>query len=137
MLNKKSVKIISIVVLAIVLLMSMGNAVFAAFDIPDASGDVQVSSDLNQTISLVLNIITWGGLIAAVVVAMIIGIKYITASPDGKAEVKKTVMYYVAGIAILLTASTIVRVIASTINKDSVNTGNNNETVIAEIITKA
>ena len=51
---------------------------------------------------------------------MFVGIKFITSSPEGKAEVKKTALFYVGGIVLLLAASTIVRVIANSIQAGSV-----------------
>lgn len=106
MLNKKSVKVISIILLAVMLLCTLSTTVFADVNVP-APSDVDTGA-LNETVGNVLGLIKWGGLVAAVIVAMFIGIKYITASPDGKAEIKKTVGFYVAGIVILLSASGIV-----------------------------
>lgn len=123
MLNKKSIKVISIVILAIVLLMSIGSTVFAATTIPGIT-DPQ-TGELNNTVGIILGIIRWGGIIIAVIMAMFIGIKYITSSPDGKAEVKKTAMYYVGGIVLLLAASTIVTFIGNTIKPNSITEGKN------------
>lgn len=111
MLNKKSVKIISIILLAVMLLCTLSTTVFADVTVP-APSDVE-PGELNTTLGKVLGLIKWGGLAAAVIVAMFIGIKYITASPDGKAEIKKTVGFYIAGVVILLSASTIVSWIQS------------------------
>ena len=122
MLNKKSIKVISIVILAIVLLMSIGSTVFAT-TIPGIT-DPQ-TGELNNTVGIILGIIRWGGIIIAVIMAMFIGIKYITSSPDGKAEVKKTAMYYVGGIVLLLAASTIVTFIGKTIKPNSITEGKN------------
>lgn len=122
MLNKKSIKVISIVILAIVLLMSIGSTVFAT-TIPGIT-DPQ-TGELNNTVGIILGIIRWGGIIIAVIMAMFIGIKYITSSPDGKAEVKKTAMYYVGGIVLLLAASTIVTFIGNTIKPNSITEGKN------------
>lgn len=109
MLSKKSIKVISIVVLAIMMLMTIGSVAFAA-EIPTPN-DVTVSEDISTAVGNILGIIKWAGLVVAVAIAMFIGIKYITASPEGKAEVKKTLIYYVAGIVILLSATAIVTLI--------------------------
>ena len=110
MLNKKSIKVLNIIVIAIMLLMVMGNAVFAT--VPTVT-PYSPDENVNGTVGKILGIIQWGGIVAAVAVAMFIGIKYITASPDGKAEIKKTVLFYVLGIVILLSASGIVTAIKS------------------------
>ena len=87
-----------------------------AFTIP---GPTEVSStELNDTIGKVLGVIQWAGIIIAVIIAMFVGIKFITSSPEGKAEVKKTALFYVGGL--VLAASTIVRVIANSIQAGSV-----------------
>ena len=113
MLNKKNVRILSIVLMVVVMLVALGS-VCSAVTIPGPS-DVNESdiSGLNNTVGRVLGIMQWGGYAIAVVVAIVIGIKYITASPDGKAEVKKTLGFYVAGIAIIVAASSIVGAIAN------------------------
>lgn len=119
MLSKKSIKIISIVAFAAMMLLALGNVAFAATTIPGAT-DPQNTDKLNTIVGTVLGVIRWGGIILAVIIAMFIGIKFITSSPEGKAEVKKTAIFYVAGIVILLAASTIVSVIANSIQPGSV-----------------
>lgn len=109
MLSKKSIKIISVVLFVAMLLLTVGSTVFAV-DVPKAN-DVTIDQNLSNTIGNVLGFIRWGGIVAAVIIAMFIGIKYITSAPEGKAEIKKTLGYYVGGIVILLSASTIVTVI--------------------------
>lgn len=117
MLSKKSIKVISILVLAVMMLITFGNVAMAV-TIP---GPTEVSSsDLNETIGKVLGVIQWAGIIIAVIIAMFVGIKFITSSPEGKAEVKKTALFYVGGIVLLLAASTIVRVIANSIKAGTV-----------------
>ena len=49
--------------------------------------------------------------IIAFAAAVILGIKYITASPDGKAEIKKSATQYVVGAVILFAASGILQII--------------------------
>lgn len=46
--------------------------------------------------------IVYAGIIIAVIVLMQKGIKFITASPEGKAEVKKEIIPWVVGIVLLL-----------------------------------
>ncbi len=118
MLNKKSMKVVSIVVLVAVLLITLGSAVFAV-DVPQPS-DVTPSAEITNTVSSILGIIRWVGIVAAVIIAMYLGIRYITSSPDGKAEIKKTLAYYIGGIALLLSASAIVTLIQNTLT----NSGN-------------
>lgn len=42
---------------------------------------------------------------------MFVGIKFVTASPEGKAEIKKTAVIYVVGAILLLAASGVLGII--------------------------
>lgn len=104
MLSKKSIKLISIVLLAVALLATVAcTATFAA-----PTPDTVTPTSLEGPVKTILGIIRWAGIVVAVIIAMFLGIKYITASPDGKAEIKKTLALYVGGIALLLSASAVV-----------------------------
>lgn len=119
MLSKKSMKIISIVAFVVMALLAIGNVALAATTIPGPT-DPQGTENINNTVGTVLGVIRWGGIIVAVIIAMFIGIKFITASPEGKAEVKKTAIFYIAGIVILLSASAIVTVIGNSVQPGSI-----------------
>lgn len=114
MLNKKSIKLISIVVLAIALLATVACTATFAVTVPSPT-DVNTGS-MDGIVGSILGFIRWAGIITAVIIAMFLGIKYITASPDGKAEIKKTLALYVGGIALLLSASVIVGIIQDAIS---------------------
>lgn len=111
MLSKKSIKILSIVLVVAMLLMTVLGTVSCAA-VPEPA-PVNPGDGINNTVGKVLGIIRWAGIAIAVGVAMFVGIKYITASPDGKAEVKKTLVLYIGGIVLLLSASAIVTFIES------------------------
>ena len=128
MLNKKNVKILSIVLMVVVMLVALGGASFAT-DIPAPNQNVDVSS-LSTPVSTILGIIQWAGYAIAVAMGLVIGIKYVTASPDGKAEVKKTLGFYVAGIAIIVTASTIVGAIKGAFSETKPADNNTGSSVV-------
>lgn len=114
MFNKKSTKIIGIVLLAIIILVNMGSSVMA-MTVPEPDDNVNYQS-FETPVKTILGLIKWGGLAVAVGMTMFIGIKYITASPDGKAEIKKTITYYVLGIVLLVSASAIVTAIQTNLS---------------------
>lgn len=114
MLNKKSIKVLSMVLLVAMLLVTVLGTVSCAVAVPTPS-DVQPTGGITDTVGTVLGIIRWAGIAIAVGVAMFVGIKYITASPDGKAEVKKTLILYIGGIVLLLSASAVVTFIQDNI----------------------
>ena len=56
------------------------------------------------------------GIIIAIVVLLVLGIKYMVGSAEEKAEYKKTMMPYVVGALLIFAASTIVNLLYSVIN---------------------
>lgn len=131
--NKKFIKVLSIIMLVVMMLVVIGSSVSAEPTVPTPS-NVTINSSVSNTVNTVLGIVKYGGIVVAVCVAMFIGIKYITASPEGKAEVKKTIMFYVGGIVILLSASAIVTAIQSTLGSTS---GGDTNTALTQILIQA
>lgn len=120
-LNKKSVKIISAILLAAMLFMSFSPVAFAAngtgSDLyglnpsPDAS-KLEGGADLANTI---LSALMWIGVAIAVGMMIFLGIKYVTSSPDGKADLKKQLGVYILGLVFIVGATTIVGIIKNLI----------------------
>lgn len=131
--NKKFIKVLSIIMLVVMMLVVIGSSVSAEPTVPTPS-NVTINNSVSNTVNTVLGIVKYGGIVVAVCVAMFIGIKYITASPEGKAEVKKTIMFYVGGIVILLSASAIVTAIQSTLGSTS---GGDTNTALTQILIQA
>lgn len=104
----KKVKIISFIILVIILLISTSRAFAAGILAPgDYDGDksnvnvdeiVNVGNQIVTAIKIVGTILSVGMLI-------VLGIKFMMASPEGKANFKGAMMPYIVG-AILLFAST-------------------------------
>lgn len=65
----------------------------------------------------VLYILQAVGMVAGVAVLAYMGIKYITSSPDGKAEIKKQAFIYVGGAAMLMLAPTIAKLVFDAVSK--------------------
>ena len=111
---KKQVKMISTILLVMMILCSITNVVFGSGIIASLSGDKtgEVSSteitNLGATIVGILQII---GIIVAVVVLLVLGIKYMMGSAEEKAEYKKTMIPYVIGALLIFAATTIVSVL--------------------------
>ena len=106
----KMPKIISIV-LVVMMLISMGSTVFATVGAVDpgtlngaeVNGTEKITSLGNQ----IITILTTVGSVAAVIVLIILGIKYMMGSAEEKADYKKTLMPYIIGAALIFAASTI------------------------------
>ena len=120
---KKMSKIIS-AILIITTILSAFSMVFAAATEPNIPTGTPSSgaSEVSTITSWVIYIIQIIAFAAAVIMLIFVGIKFLTASPEGKAEVKKIAVIYVVG-AILLFAATgilgIVRNLASSISSTS------------------
>ena len=103
-LTKKTAKIINIVVIAMAVLFVMSNMV-SAFD--GYASITAASSTLQGCVSSI------AGTILGVVqtVGMAVAIKYISAAPNDKAEIKKHAVVYIVGAVILFAASGLVGII--------------------------
>lgn len=76
----------------------------------DSTGAVKAKS-IGNTILGIVQIVAG---FAAVILLIVLAIKYMTASPEGKADIKKTAVIYVVGAALLFGASAILGAIQST-----------------------
>ena len=118
---KKMSKIIS-AILIITTILSAFNMVLATEPSIPSSLEPSGGNDVSNIAGMVIYVIQIIAFAAAVIMLIFVGIKFLTASPEGKAEVKKIAVIYVVG-AILLFAATgilgIVRNLASSISSTS------------------
>ena len=123
---KKMSKIIS-AILIITTILSAFNMVLATEPSIPSSVEPSGATDVINIAGMVIYVIQIIAFAAAVIMLIFVGIKFLTASPEGKAEVKKIAVIYVVG-AILLFAATgilgIVRNLASSISSTSTSTAN-------------
>lgn len=121
---KKTVRIISTILLTIMLVTSIAGVVFAAPDIDKTIGDIDgaKAGDTTKVTNIggkIINIIQVVGIVVAIAVVLIIGIKYMTGSVEQKAEYKKVMIPYIIGAVLLVAGTSIVRVIFNTINNNA------------------
>ena len=118
---KKSVKIISIALIVLTVILTMSNIVLAN-SIPDKIGQIAKgndSADTSKVVSLGATIVTimqTVGIVVAVVVLLVLGIKYMMGSAEEKAEYKKTMIPYIVGAILIFAATTIVNVVYNIAN---------------------
>lgn len=113
--NNKLFKVLLIILIAISIVASFSGIVNAKVDVNtfsnniDASAPTGVSADttITKTTGNILYVIQAIGIAAGVVIIAYMGIKYITSSPEGKAELKKQAYVYILGAAFLILAPTI------------------------------
>ena len=114
---KKSIKVISTLLLAIMLVASVAGTVLAVdpntvLNGLDGNGNVQ-TNDLTKVGNNIVTIIQVVGIVIAVIVLLIIGIKYMMGSASEKAEYKKTLRPYIVGAVLIFAGTSLVRVIYS------------------------
>ena len=113
---KKSVKIISVALVIMMALLSISNVVLAT-DIPsklDTISKGNANADTDKIVNLGATIVTimqTVGIVVAVVILLILGIKYMMGSAEEKAEYKKTMVPYVVGAILIFASTTIVNVV--------------------------
>ena len=113
---KKTVKIISTILLAIMLLTSISTVALAKVDLDKTLKGVESATggDGEQIANVggnIVNIIQIVGIVVAVIVLLVIGIKYMIGSASEKAEYKKTLLPYIIGAAMVFGASVLTGVI--------------------------
>ena len=120
---KKSIKVISTLLLAIMLVTSIAGTVFAdsTTDVLNKlKGDGNVETNSLTTVgNNVVTIINVVGIVIAVIILLIIGIKYMIGSASEKAEYKKTMIPYIVGAVLIFAGTALVRVIYSLANSVS------------------
>ena len=118
MLNKKSIKIVSIVLLAVIvlgtLLGAVATPVFAdtTQEIDNAMNANPFSNpDATKIAGTILSAMKWIGVVIAVGMLIYLGIKYVTSSPDGKADLKGKLGVYILGFVLIVAATSIVGIL--------------------------
>lgn len=114
---KKSIKVISTLLLAIMLVTSIAGTVLAVdpntvLNELNGNGNVQ-TNDLTKVGNNIVTIIQVVGIVIAVIVLLVIGIKYMMGSASEKAEYKKTMIPYIVGAVLIFAGTSLVRVIYS------------------------
>ncbi len=105
---KKVLAIVVIVMLIISFGYNMVMAVDGGFITSNFSGadpDGDVSNAAGEILGGILAVVRVAGVTTAVVILMVIGIKYLIASAGDRADIKKYAVKYIIGALILFSAS--------------------------------
>ena len=105
---KKTVKIISTILIALFVVCAVANVALADGVDPSEFKGSQGSmntENINNVGNQVIYLIRLIGTMISVGVLVILGVKYMTASPEGKADFKSTMIPYLVG-AVLVFAAT-------------------------------
>lgn len=115
---KKTVKMISTLILTVMLVASIAGVALAA-DVNGVlngltgNGTTVQTKDLTNVGNNIVAIIQVVGIVIAVIILLIIGIKYMIGSASEKAEYKKTMIPYIVGALLIFAGTSLVRVIYS------------------------
>lgn len=100
-------KVLSIVVVALMLVATVANIAYAIDPASISSTPVSGADSIKNLGGKILNIIQVVGSVVAVLVLVVLGIKYMMGSTEEKAEYKKTLIPYVIGAILIFAASNI------------------------------
>ena len=113
---KKTMKIVAIILVAIMLLSTTAFATGVTLDFDQAAGkitggDTSASDSVGKMASSILSVVQVVGMAVAVIMLIVLAIKYISAAPSDKAEIKKHAVVYVVGAVVLFGASGILQIV--------------------------
>lgn len=116
---KRTVKLLSILLLAVIVSMTLTTAVSASsIDAANIAGGLTgttsaAQGDVTKIGNQLIGIITTVGVVVAVIILLVLGIKYMIGSASEKAEYKKTMIPYLVGAILIFGASAITKVVVS------------------------
>ena len=115
----KVMKVMAVILLAVMIVASVCTSVNAlSFDQVDTKSVTNGASDtsgaadsINRIVGSVLTIVQVVGCGVAVIMLIVLAIKYISAAPGDKADIKKHAVVYVVGAVVLFAASGILQIV--------------------------
>lgn len=122
--NKKLFIIFQIALISLIVLMFLSQTVFAYdynWNIYDNYEAGETGDAIYQVGGTVINILTIVAATVGVAILVIIGIRYMTTAPMGRAEIKKQLPFFITGAVISFAALAILKVIQIFI-EENINT---------------
>lgn len=110
--KSKIMKTISLSMVLMLMLITITIPVMA-LSIPDPNYDAAGTGGIKNAGSNIAGIVATIGVAVAVVILITLAIKYITAAPSDKADIKKSAVAYVIGAVLLFAASGVLALIQS------------------------
>lgn len=119
--TKKTARIINVVMIVLMLIMIGTNFAFATDYLdPKTSVTANNSGSLatkSQSIAgSVLGVAQVVGIAVAIIMLIVLAIKYVSAAPNDKAEIKKHAVVYIAGAIVLFGASGLLGLVRTWVN---------------------
>ncbi len=116
----KLMKVMAVVLIAVLAIAAVSTTVNATMSFDEISTDSVVegatdesgaASSINRIIGSILTIVQVVGCGVAVIMLIVLAIKYISAAPGDKADIKKHAVVYVVGAVVLFAASGILQIV--------------------------
>ena len=111
----KSLKVLAILLLAFVLVGSMVSTVYGAYtwnvDQFDDKGDTTVSGKAISIMGAIIDVIRIVATGVAIIMIIAVAMKYMTAAPGDRADIKKHAVPFVVGAVVLFGATGILTII--------------------------
>ena len=106
--STKTMKILTTIATILLIIFMGASVVYADGITPDKlKSSYQGTGDIQTVGQKIMGIINTVGVVIAVVILMILGIKYMMGSAEEKAEYKKTMIPYIIGAVLIFGATTI------------------------------
>ena len=116
--NYKTVTKIITILLIIATILGAVSMVFAdSIEIPGGTNTGVSGTGLDTTAKNIIGIVQFVCYAATVILLVILGVKWISAAPDAKADIKKSAVIYVIGAVLVFAAGAILQVIRNVANK--------------------
>jgi len=114
MVSKKTSKIMTVLLIVLTILM-VATTISGAVDLNPGNIDGNTNTDLAKKVDTtgkeLLGVVQVIGVIVAVIMLIVLAVKYISAAPNDKAEIKKHAIVYVVGAVILFGATGILQIV--------------------------
>lgn len=104
---KKTIKIFTILLIAITLITFATNVFAAEVDPSQLTPTYGDSTELTNKAGKIMGMIRNVAIIASVIIIMVLGVKFMLGSVEEKAEYKKSFMPLIVGIVLVVSATTI------------------------------
>ena len=107
--KQKLIRIVFIILFSLVVLTSLTQVVYGIST--GIGGSITPDPNYYPYFGRALGVVQYLCYGAAVIIVMVVGVQFMTAAPEGKAEVKKKSIYMAVGAGIMFTIGTIATII--------------------------
>ena len=117
--NRNLIKVLATVLLAVILVASIvtvanatsASSISAGTMFASAKDNTGTAGTVNTILGTLITVVQVIGVGVAIIMLIVLAIKYISAAPGDKAEIKKHAVVYVVGAVVLFAASGILGII--------------------------